>query len=458
VFLTTIALILLIGFAFPLDAVDASNGTHVVINEFDNNPSGTDSGREWIELYNPTTASVTLTGWVIGTSTGSTISIATGTVISAKGYFVLNVTAGTLANNNLGLTLRNNAAVVVDATPNLSDTSDNGFAWARFPNGFDSDLTSDWRFQQGTYGASNGKRGTSISIALNTNQIDVFQSVTITGAINASIVANVSIQVASDSTFTTVATVTATATGAYSYVATVTTPGTYRIRATWPGDEMYNGATSSTPTLTVNKLASALTLQATPGNVTLGRNVTVQGTLSPAVGATTVTLTYRNPNGTVHTRSLTTLTNGTFHDSFPVPTVGAWTVQASWPGDATHNPSNSPNVAFNGVARAAANVGLIVALVALAVVPPVAAVGLVLSGRMGGRGSRAIQLPPRRGPFGRRGMPLRPAPPLPGRPATDLKPLKVGNGALCPICFRPMTYKPQTTMWQCDTCGRTYHT
>ena len=35
----------------------------IVINEWEQNPAGTDTGKEWIELYNPTSQAVNIGGW-----------------------------------------------------------------------------------------------------------------------------------------------------------------------------------------------------------------------------------------------------------------------------------------------------------------------------------------------------------------------------------------------------------
>lgn len=437
----------------PVHAVD---GTHVVINEFDSNPAGTDNGREWVELYNPTANSVDLTGWTIRASTGLSISIPAGRVLAAKGYLVLNITSGSLANTNLSLTLLNKDRAVVDITPALSDTLDNRVAWARFPNGYDSDSATDWRFQQGTFGSSNGKRGSTVSIAANPNPMTVFQTVTVSGGINASVVANVTLHLSTDPSFSSpsVVVVTTSSNGAYSYAAPINAAGTYSLRAIWAGDEFRNGATSATVTLQVNKVVMSITLQATPTNVTLGNPVNVKGSLSPALGSVTITLTYNNPNGTIHTRQVTTFANGSFFDILVIQTKGAWTVRAAYAGDANHNAATSPSVAFNGVPRPTAGLGLVVALAVLAVAPALAAVGIILGGR-GGAFSRAGMRGTGR-PFAPRGrtMPPRPSP----RAPTDLKPLKVGNGAICPVCFRPMNYIPQAASWICDGCGRNYRT
>jgi hypothetical protein len=42
---------------------------HVVINEFEQNPEGPDQGKEWVELYNPSSREVKIGGWRRGCTT-----------------------------------------------------------------------------------------------------------------------------------------------------------------------------------------------------------------------------------------------------------------------------------------------------------------------------------------------------------------------------------------------------
>ena len=42
------------------------------------------------------------------------------------------------------------------------------------------------------------------------------------------------------------------------------------------------------------------------------------------------------------------------------------------------------------------------------------------------------------------------------RAPAHLKPLRVLNGAICPMCFRPMMYEPKGEDWHCEHCGVYY--
>ena len=66
--------------------------TGIVINEVLYNPAGSDSGHEWVELYNKTNQVVDVSDWVLegGTSSfGTKATIPTGTVIQARGYYLI---------------------------------------------------------------------------------------------------------------------------------------------------------------------------------------------------------------------------------------------------------------------------------------------------------------------------------------------------------------------------------
>ena len=65
--------------------------SNIVINEIEQNPTGTDDGLEWVELYNPTISSVGIGGWTVSTTAGDTITrtVPAGTTIQANGYYMV---------------------------------------------------------------------------------------------------------------------------------------------------------------------------------------------------------------------------------------------------------------------------------------------------------------------------------------------------------------------------------
>ena len=50
-----------------ISGVQAATLDHVVINEYEQNPAGSNKNKQWVEIYNPTTSSVNLSLWEIKT-------------------------------------------------------------------------------------------------------------------------------------------------------------------------------------------------------------------------------------------------------------------------------------------------------------------------------------------------------------------------------------------------------
>jgi hypothetical protein len=118
--------------------------TGIVINEFLPDPSGTDTGLEWIEIYNASGSAVDLEGWRIqaGTSSwGNKVTFAAGTTLAAGGYLLVGealvpdtdvtaaLTLGNATSNSDAVRLldcENNVAdTVVYGTPNEGEGTDN---------------------------------------------------------------------------------------------------------------------------------------------------------------------------------------------------------------------------------------------------------------------------------------------------------------------------------------------
>jgi uncharacterized repeat protein (TIGR01451 family) len=134
------------------------SGRHIIINEWEPNPSGTDTLKEWIELYNPTTHTVNLGGWrLIDSYYGKSISIPPNTVITPDGYQLFTWTNGSLINSYItSISLLNSEGIEVDRTSSVKDDKNNDYCWARYPNGKDLESDLDWKFQAATPGSSNG--------------------------------------------------------------------------------------------------------------------------------------------------------------------------------------------------------------------------------------------------------------------------------------------------------------
>jgi hypothetical protein len=124
---------------------DVTPQSNILINEFELNPAGTDSGNEWVELYNPSSNLVDLTGWTLVNNDGDIHSLSGS--ISTNGYEVVSFSGSWLDNSDEGITLFNSNSNEVDATPIKADSSNDDRTWQRVPNGVDTDTDGDWSFQ-----------------------------------------------------------------------------------------------------------------------------------------------------------------------------------------------------------------------------------------------------------------------------------------------------------------------
>jgi hypothetical protein len=128
-----------------LNQTGNGSGVGVMINEAEMNPKGRDSGREWIELYNPTSSDVNIGNFAIQTQVRPfTITMPAGTVIEAGGFYVVNVEGERLGIVER-LTLVDSAGNRVDRTPSLLDKRNDDRTWQRVPDG-----SSTWKFAAST--------------------------------------------------------------------------------------------------------------------------------------------------------------------------------------------------------------------------------------------------------------------------------------------------------------------
>ena len=130
---------------------------YVVINEVELNPAGIDTGHEWVELSNPSDEAVDIGGWMIETTHEKTviITIPSGTVLDPGEHRTYTYSEQWLDNEDELVVLWDAFYNVVDETPVLNDDANDNRAWARYPNGYDTDSPSDWMFQYSTKGYSN---------------------------------------------------------------------------------------------------------------------------------------------------------------------------------------------------------------------------------------------------------------------------------------------------------------
>ncbi|MFB5629659.1 MAG: lamin tail domain-containing protein, partial [Nitrosarchaeum sp.] len=134
---------------------------HVVINEIDTNPPGDDTkyAVEWIELYNPTSSKVDISGWQIASTTGlkKTLVVPTGTFIESGKFLTFSYQSLWFTDTNDLVELKDKSGIAVDRTPLIADLKNDHTSWQRIYDGYDFDNVNDWKFVTATAGSSNGK-------------------------------------------------------------------------------------------------------------------------------------------------------------------------------------------------------------------------------------------------------------------------------------------------------------
>jgi len=135
-----------------------SSCRHVVINELEQNPQGSDSGKEWIELYNPSSSDVDIGGWrLVDSYYRKTVVLPQDAHLYPGDFAVFVWTNSSLINSRaLSLCLIDSAGQIVDCTPGIVDEEDDDSSWARVADGKDLDADMDWAFQASTKGSANG--------------------------------------------------------------------------------------------------------------------------------------------------------------------------------------------------------------------------------------------------------------------------------------------------------------
>ncbi len=118
----------------------ATHPSDIVINEI--YPAGTD---EWLELYNNTSSTIDLNGWLLLDRYGSGWATTTlnGTM-HAKGYMVVSNVSGKLNNSGDSLILEDAGGLVIDTAEYGDFSGKEDQSWARKNDGADTDGAGDF--------------------------------------------------------------------------------------------------------------------------------------------------------------------------------------------------------------------------------------------------------------------------------------------------------------------------
>jgi hypothetical protein len=108
---------------FCMQAYATNN--EILINKVELNPAGTDSGTEKVELYNPSSSGIDVSGWTVSSTSGrtATVVINEGTTIPLTGYLIVGRDSQQqwLDNTGEGIELRNDLGILLDSVGPLSD-------------------------------------------------------------------------------------------------------------------------------------------------------------------------------------------------------------------------------------------------------------------------------------------------------------------------------------------------
>ena len=148
-----LSLTLLASLFSTIYCLPASAANETLINEVELNPLGTDSGREKVELYNPSNSTIDVSGWTISSTRGTaaTVVINQGTSIPTKGYLIVGSDSQQwLDNTGEVVQLMNDSGMLIDSVGHFSDEDNDEATWQRSPDGED-----DWVFSSNTLGGAN---------------------------------------------------------------------------------------------------------------------------------------------------------------------------------------------------------------------------------------------------------------------------------------------------------------
>jgi len=189
------------------------------------------------------------------------------------------------------------------------------------------------------------KTMTLISCFVSLEKIQLGENIVITGSISPTL-DNVSVTL----TFTKPdnSTLTQTVTlvqGNYSYTFKPDSSGSWRVKAGWPGNNIYEGANSSLTSFTVSKTTTSISCSVSSEKIQLGENIVITGSISPTIESASVTLTFTKPDNSTLAQTAT-LVQGNYSSTFKPDSSGSWRVKASWPGNNIYEGANSTLKAF----------------------------------------------------------------------------------------------------------------
>ncbi len=185
------------------------------------------------------------------------------------------------------------------------------------------------------------KKTAHLSIVLSSGAVKVGEPVTITGTITPSLSGDASILVASDTEFKEIAKV-SIRNGGFTYSFYPPSVGSYKIKASWPGDPEYNPAESATLTLKVERISPTISISSSKTKANLGETVRISGSISPFKKATEVIIVVSSPADVKEYK--VSSEDGEFKYDLKLEAKGTYRVKARVPEGSTYSMAESGEV------------------------------------------------------------------------------------------------------------------
>jgi len=186
----------------------------------------------------------------------------------------------------------------------------------------------------------------TISITISPSITNFGENTTIRGGISPSRSANVTLlyKLQGEAVWKNLIVIPTDPEGKYAYAWTPSKAAVYELNATWLGD-INTFPASQTGTLIVNKAVPTITINVYPTQVTLGSNVTINGTTSlttPGINFN-ITIQYRLQEDVEWTQLATVQTDtlGQYTHLWRLDKAGIYELRASWLGDQNTHPAES---------------------------------------------------------------------------------------------------------------------
>lgn len=129
----------------------------LIVNEFETNPPGTDSGNEWVELYNNSVSTIDLKGYTLLAASDRRTkvmelsgSISPGEFLVIEPDFTLVNSSGKYTKNGEAVILKDPDGNEIDRTPTEKDGDNDSKTWQRSFDG-----STEWVFAEATQGRTN---------------------------------------------------------------------------------------------------------------------------------------------------------------------------------------------------------------------------------------------------------------------------------------------------------------